>query len=84
MEITHAYHGNEEAKTLLGKENASKTFCSSRFLGEVNLQERVERLIKEETEKAKGYQENLQTSLLIRVASPLAEKNNYKSTRPFK
>jgi len=73
IEVTHLFYNSEEAKALLGKSGNSPN-------GPEDIRSfiyRLNQLMEQKAQKAKGYNHQSELSLLIRVVSPVFSKDYF-------
>lgn len=73
IEVTHLFYNSEEAKILLGKSDAEQDGPED-ILSFIY---RLNKLLEQKAEKARGYDHGYDLALLIRVVSPVFEKSYF-------
>lgn len=73
IEVTHLFYNSEEAKALLGKSDNSPNGLEDirSFI------DRLNQLLHQKAQKAKGYNHRSELALLIRVVSPVFSKDYF-------
>ncbi|MFX4263524.1 hypothetical protein ACOBQJ_15165 [Pelotomaculum propionicicum] len=70
IEVTHLFYNGDEAKELLGKSDESNSRPDNDIVV-IELIEKLNDLLEQKAQKARGYNHNHKLSLLVRVASPV-------------
>ena len=75
VEITHLFYDSDEARSILGRshERAHPPEYIEEYISRLNA------LLQQKSEKAKGYNHEYPLALLIRVVSPLFHMLNFKT-----
>lgn len=79
VEVTHLFYDSDEARYVFGRSNERHNPPAPEYLeGYVR---RLNALLQQKSEKAKGYNHDYPLALLIRVVSPLFHMCNFKVYR---